>query len=99
MDLEDGRMGDAVRRWVVDSLEEGVAAVHQDDGRLVHVPAWILPAGTREGDVLAVEPAFAEGACTLRITLDRAATDDALRRSREQLARALPPDPGGDIVL
>lgn len=92
-------MSGVVRRWVVDSVEEEVAAVHQDDGRLVRVPVWILPAGTREGDVLSVEHSAVDGASSLRITVDRAATDDALRRSREQVERRLPPDPGGDIVL
>jgi Protein of unknown function (DUF3006) len=92
-------MSDVVRRWVVDSVEEGIAAVHQDDGRLVHVPAWILPAGTREGDVLSVKHSAADGASSLRITIDRAASDDAMRRSREQVERRAPHDPGGDIVL
>jgi hypothetical protein len=92
-------MSGVVRRWVVDSVEEGVAAVHQDDGRLVRVPVWILPAGTREGDVLSVEHSAAEGASSLRITIDRAATGDALRISREQVERRLPHDPGGHIVL
>jgi hypothetical protein len=77
-------MSGVVRRWVVDSVEEGVAAVHQDDGRMVRVPGWILPAGTRQGDVLSVE---------------HSAADDALRRSAEQVERRLPHDPGGDIVL
>lgn len=88
-----------IRVWVVDSIEEGVAAVHQHDGRLVRVPAWMLPAGAREGDVLRVEHDATDAASSLRVTLDRAATKEALRRSREQLARRLPHDPGGDIVL
>jgi hypothetical protein len=92
-------MSGVVRRWVVDSVEEGVAAVHQDDGRMVRVPGWILPAGTRQGDVLSVEHSAADGASSLRITIDRAATDDALRRSAEQVERRLSHDPGGDIVL
>jgi hypothetical protein len=92
-------MSDVVRRWVIDSVEEGIAAVHQEDGRLVRVPAWILPAGVREGDVLSVEHSAADGASSLRITLDRAATDDALRRSADQLERRLGHDPGGDILL
>lgn len=92
-------MSGVVRRWVVDSIEEGVAAVHQDDGGLVRLPVWILPAGAGEGDVLAVEHSAADGASSLRITIDRAATADALRRSREQVQRRAPHDPGGDIVL
>ena len=88
------------RRWVVDSVEEGVAAVHQEGAGLVRVPAWMLPPGAREGDVLAVEHAR-EGpdASSVRITLDRAATAAALRRSREQVRRVHSGDPGGDIVL
>ena len=88
------------RRWTVDSVEEGIAAVLDDAGRLVHLPVWLLPAATREGDVLALERTPAgDDACSLRITLDRAATDEALRISREQVERGLPHDPGGDIVL
>lgn len=92
-------MGVTVRRWVVDSVEEGIAAVHQDDGRMVRVPAWMLPPGAREGDVLAVEHDSTDGASSIHVAVDRTATDEALRRSREQVRRALPGDPGGDIVL
>ena len=93
-------MSGDTRRWVVDSMEEGVAAVNDDGGRIVHVPAWILPDGTREEDVLTVERTPAgDGACSLRITVDRAATEEALRISHEQVQRRLPHDPGGDIVL
>jgi DNA-binding transcriptional LysR family regulator len=87
------------RRWVVDSIEEGIAAVHDGAG-IVRVPAWMLPPGAREGDVLAVEQSVgADGASSLRIAVDSAATEDALRRSREQVSRAARRDPGGDIVL
>lgn len=88
------------RRWVVDSVEEGIAAVHQEGAGLVRVPAWMLPAGAREGDVLSVEHAAdADGASSLRISIDRGATEDALRRSRAQVDQAIARDPGGDIVL
>jgi len=40
-------------RWTVDSIEDFVASVHVD-GRLMHVPQWMLPRGARAGDVLAV---------------------------------------------
>jgi hypothetical protein len=92
-------VGDA-RQWVVDSVEEGIAAVNDDDGRILHVPVWILPSGAREGDVLSLaRTADGDGACTVRIAVDRAATDEALRISREQVERRLPHDPGGDIIL
>lgn len=93
--MDDGR-----QRWVVDSVEDGIAAVNDGGGRILHLPASILPSGTRGGDVLSVtRTADGEGACTLRIAIDRAATDQALRISREQVERRLPHDPGGDIVL
>jgi hypothetical protein len=74
--------------WTVDSIEEGIAAVQQEDGRLLHLPAWLLPDGAREGDVMEIvrEPA-ASGSVTLRLRIDRAATERALAASREQLAR------------
>jgi hypothetical protein len=84
----------------VDSIEEGVASVEEDAARLVHVPLWLLPEGVRESDVLSVRrEADGDGGVRLRIEVDRAATDGALERSREQLDRMGGGDPGGDIRL
>ena len=88
------------RTWVVDEVEEGVAAIEEDGARLLHVPAWLLPPGAREGDVVSVTQTDAlDGSVTLHLSIDRAATDEALRRSREQIQRLAANDPGGDIVL
>jgi hypothetical protein len=87
------------RTWTVDSIEEGIAAVHEGDGPPVHLPAWLLPKGTREGDVLAVERTETRGSVTLRIRPDRPATERALEASRAQVARMKGDDPGGDIQL
>lgn len=87
------------RTWALDSVEEGVAAIQEDGGRMTYVPAWLLPAGAREGDLLRVERSEAGGVATIRISVDAAATAEALRRSREQLERARGNDPGGNIVL
>ena len=87
------------RTWTVDSIEEGVAAVQDDEGEMTHVPAWLLPDGTREGDVVAVERRESRGAVTLHLRIDRAATEERLRASRDQLARLRQDDPGGDIQL
>jgi hypothetical protein len=85
--------------WTVDAIEEGVAAL-QAGGKLLHLPLALLPTGVREGDVLAVERTEQADESTLRIQIDRTATEAALRRSRDQL-RAMRPanDPGGDIIL
>ena len=87
------------RTWTVDSIEEGIAAVQEDGGTMLHVPAWLLPGETREGDILSLERREARGAVSLRIKVDRAATEASLLASREQLARLKQNDPGGDITL
>lgn len=92
-------MADETRRWVIDSVEEGIAAVEEDGARMLHVPAWLLPAAAREGDVLRVSRRDEGAAAALRIEVDPAATQEALDRSREQVSRLSANDPGGDIVL
>jgi len=92
-------VADEGRRWVVDSIEEGVAAVEEDGARILHVPAGLLPAETREGDVLRVSRRDEGAAAILRIEVDRGATDQALGRSRAQVSRLSRADPGGDIVI
>ena len=92
-------MPDEERRWVVDSVEEGLAAVEEDGARMLYVPAWLLPAAAREGDVLRVSRRDEGAAASLTIEVDRAATEEALGRSREQVSRLSQHDSGGDIVL
>ena len=87
------------RTWTVDSIEEGIAAVQDDEGTLTHIPAWLLPESAREGDVIAVDRRESRGTATLRLRIDRAATRAALESSRQQLARLEGSDGGGDIQL
>jgi hypothetical protein len=85
--------------WTIDAIEEGIVAL-EADGKLLHLPLALLPAGVREGDVLVVDREEQADASTLRIRIDRAATEVALQRSRDQLRAVRPAnDPGGDIVL
>jgi hypothetical protein len=85
--------------WTIDGIEEGIVAL-EADGKLLHLPLALLPAGVREGDVLIVDREEQVDASALRIRIDRAATEAALQRSRDQLAAVRPVnDPGGDIVL
>ena len=91
-------------RWIIDSLEEHVAAIEIDGGATVRLPRWLLPREARAGDALAISHDLdADGrASTLRIALDPAAREAAMRRSREQVAEAERRgggDPGGDITL
>ena len=92
-------MADEARSWVVDSIEEGIAAVEEDGARMLYVPAWLLPAAAREGDVLHVSRRDEGAAASLRIEMDRAATEEARGRAHEQVSRLSHTDPGGEIVL
>ncbi|HEV7586572.1 MAG TPA: DUF3006 domain-containing protein [Longimicrobium sp.] len=92
-------MVDEERRWVVDSIEDGVAALEEDGARMLYVPAWLLPGAAREGDVLRVSRRDEGAAAALRIEVDTAATKEALGRSREQVSRLSRNDPGGDLVI
>jgi cation transport regulator ChaC len=88
------------RTWTVDSIEEGIAAVADEDGRMLRLPLWLLPDTVREGDVVAVAREEGADGVVLRVAVDRDATERALRRSREQVESAPPgPHPTGDIVL
>ena len=40
--------------WVIDQIENGVAAVEINGGNVVTMPVEVLPKGIREGDVLRV---------------------------------------------
>jgi hypothetical protein len=94
-------------RWVVDGIEEGMARVEEDGARMLVVPAYLLPKGAREGQVLRVTRSESAGtkeaSVTLTVRVDDAATADALARSRETVARASAQskrrDPGGDVAL
>ena len=90
-------------QWVVDSIEEGMASVEVDGGRMITVPLSTLPAGTREGHVLRVrrEQSSDGQRSTLAIELDEAATKLALAESARQVEKSArsKSDPGGDIVL
>ena len=91
-------------RWTIDSIEDDIAAIEEEGGRMLHLPLSLLPRGVREGDVLVVERDRARtGGVTLRITPDPAATDAAYRASARQLRRKpgarAARDPGGDVQL
>ena len=82
----------------MDEIEEGIAAVEEDGVRLLHVPLWLLPSAARAGAIFAVEREAREvGASVVRITVDEAATGEALHRSQRR--RRAGGDAGGDINL
>jgi hypothetical protein len=90
-------------RWIVDGIEEGVARLEADGERIFTLPVSLLPAGVREGQVLAVVWSGSDGSTVLTITIDPAATADALEKSRAQVAKIAKTsrklDGGGDVSL
>ena len=70
-------MAPAEQRWVVDAVAEGVARVEVDGDRVVSVPAWLLPAGASEGDVLRVTREREGGRAVVTIERDAWATHRA----------------------
>lgn len=93
-------MPETSRTWTVDSIEEGIAAVQADGGRMIRLPLWLLPGAVREGDVLSVQREERDGTAALTVRVDREATERALARSRAQVEGTPPQnDPGGNVVL
>ncbi|HEY4218611.1 MAG TPA: DUF3006 domain-containing protein [Gemmatimonadaceae bacterium] len=90
-------------RWIIDSIEEFVASIEVDGGKMITVPQWLLPDGARQGHVLVVHhdrPAHGIRSA-LTIEVDDAATKKALADSAAQVGKHTrqPNDPGGDISL
>src|SRR5690349_19436976 len=56
-------------RWAIDGISEGMARVEEDGERMITVPAYLLPAGAREGQVLQVTSAAGEDEGTLIVTV------------------------------
>jgi hypothetical protein len=85
--------------WVVDVIEEGSASIEVDGRSVTPIPAWLLPEGVREGDVLSVTHDRGEGKSALVIENDPEAKKKALDASAKQVSRKSKNDPGGDITL
>lgn len=85
--------------WVVDVIEDGSASIEVDGRAITPIPAWLLPDGVKEGDVLSVSHDRAEGRSALVIETDPEAKKKALDRSAKQVSRKSKRDPGGDIQL
>jgi len=85
--------------WVVDVIEEGSASIEVDGRSVTPIPAWLLPEGVREGDVLSVTHDRGEGKSALVIETDPEAKKNALERSAKQVSRKSTNDPGGNVQL
>jgi hypothetical protein len=93
------------RIWVVDAIEEGMARIEEDGERMIAVPAYLLPAGAGEGQMLRVVATAGDTPASLvvTVTVDEKGTARALEKSKAATARASSAsrkrDPGGDVAL
>ena len=95
-------MEEREERWVIDSIEDGVAALETEAGEIVHLPKRRLPRGAREGQVLRVtlRAGEADPAAGVRgMRIDREATEAAQREVRDLADRLREGDSGGDLAL
>ncbi|MEW5930918.1 MAG: DUF3006 domain-containing protein [Gemmatimonadota bacterium] len=79
--------GAGERRLVVDRFEGGLVVARDDGGRFHDLPRWLLPAGLREGDVVAVRGEGEGDGARVELTLDREAADAARSEAAALLAR------------
>lgn len=61
-------------QWVVEVVEDGSASVEIDGRMVTPVPAWMLPDGARDGDVLSVTHTKKDGKSSL--VIEKAAIRD-----------------------
>ena len=85
--------------WVVDVIEDGSASIEIDGRMVTPMPAWMLPEGVRECDVLAVTHTRKETKSSLVIEVDAEAKEKALAKSAKQVGRKKKNDRGGNIRL
>ena len=85
--------------WVVDVIEDGSASIEVDGRTVTPIPAWLLPEGAKEGDVLSVTHDRGEGKSALIIEADPEAKRKALEKSAKQIAKKSKNDRGSDIQL
>ena len=85
--------------WVVDVIEDGSASIEVDGRTVTPIPAWLLPEGAKEGDVLSVTHDRGEGKSALIIEADPKAKRKALEKSATEIAKKSKNDRGSDIQL
>ena len=85
--------------WIIDVMEDGSASIEVDGRSVTPIPAWMLPEGVKEGDVLSVTHDRGESRSALVIETDPEAKKKALDWSARQVSRKSKADRGGDIQL
>lgn len=75
------------RRLVVDRFEGELVVVGDGSGRFLDLPRWLLPAGLREGDVVAVRGEGEGPGARVELRIDHEAAAAARAEAAELLAR------------
>lgn len=70
--------------WVVDVIEDGSASIEVDGRSITPIPAWMLPEGAKEGDVLSVTHDRGDGKSELLIQRDAVVRNSASNASVEK---------------
>ncbi len=83
------------RRLVVDRFEGDLVVVRADGGPLLDLPRWLLPAGVREGDVIAVRGGGEGGTARVELRVEPEEGGAARAEAAALLARLRRSDPGG----
>jgi len=86
-------------RFIVDRHEEQRCVVEVDGTGFFDLPRWLLPAGARGDDVLAVTVDAEQDRAVVTIMRDTAATAQAKAEGADAVARLKRRDPGGDVRL
>lgn len=85
--------------WIVDQIVEGLAALEIEDGRIIHLPTDVLPAGLHEGDVLRVRSSHRGPRARIEFEMDEEETASRRRALDERTRKLAATDPGGDLTL
>lgn len=86
-------------RLIVDRHEGDLSVVEVDGRGFVDLPRWLLPAGARADDVLAVTVDAGAERVTITIARDPEATARARDAAQAAVRRLKRRDPGGDVSL
>jgi len=96
---EDVPVPPGTHLWVVDQLAGEAATVEVDGATAMTIPAWVLPQGIGEGDVLRVKHDRRADRSILMIVTDDEERRRRVARSAQQVSAPSPKDTPGDIRL
>ncbi len=85
--------------WIVDRFEGDLAVIEREGEATFNLPRDLLPAGTKEGDVLRVALSGSGEQRTWTLQRDPDETERRRQAVKRQVEDLRARDPGGDIAL